>query len=279
MDIDQYLDYEEPETRRKGKRSVQSKRIVYTRPKFEKKKFHRIFHKHSKEHAIGGPLTCKDEENYKQYLVDLMKDEPIPCTECAEYVSTCIEVTTHEIITEKNKAISSIKSSFEKIIAKSVSSIEDKYTQEMISRTSDIKLQIKKTEERLRRLQLSLTSVEKSVCIEKFHEIDIESRKVSDQLEIEKRKISDEFDTQLDDEINDIIMESKSCVCVRHDPDALSYLDKMRKNQDESRQIIDDCTCGHCEIDRWYNSDCYDCFDYGGYYWGYDSDDYFHDCY
>lgn len=250
MDIDQYLDYEEPETRHKSRRLMKSKRMMYSRPKFEKKKFHRIFHKHSKEYAIGGPLTCKDKENYNQYLVDLMKDEPRPCTECAEYVSTCIEVTKREIIAEKNKSISLIKSSFEKINAKFVSSIKDKYAQEIISRTTDIKLQIKETEEKLHQLQLSLTSIEKSVHLEKLYEIDIESKKLGDQLEIEKRKILDEFNERLNNEIDDIIMESKSCVCVRHDPDTLAYLDKIRKNQDKDVQITEKCECYSCETYR-----------------------------
>lgn len=265
VQMESYLDYEEPQTRleRYGKHIVKRRR-QYSRPKFDKKKFHRIFHKHSKEYQIGDteelPLTDEVEDDY-----DYDHDQST-CYECTQYEWQPVHIAISRCDKDHNVELKSALRKHQESCSRRHAEINREYREAEDDQTDDINDQITVTSFTINRIELTIAQLTDQLSLERqklrrlqCHRNDMlapirESRQHKlDEFTVASgvrhQSIIDFIDRKyegiLKRNIDRIKHDSSISVCVTRDSWAMRNY-RIMKAEVRSGAKVQDCKCNWC---------------------------------
>jgi hypothetical protein len=257
---DNYTDYLEPEIRHSRMSTKKDKRVMSVRPKFEKKKFHRIFHKLKKVHQIGDDLTEEDEIDYQLTIDFESSDDISDCADCYDYKMLMIKEAKLDVTNKANKEIteSEVRCDHEERSQKD--DIDRQFQIKYTEMVDPINAQIEMLQNQIEILRANASAIGTSIDIEWAASLTTLRARMYAKHNQESQQISKKYDDELEDAIDDIEYEAETReVCVKHDSEAMHKLTTSRYNECESWN-----QAWNCDYDDFsdYSDDSYDDYSY-----------------
>lgn len=228
---DNYTDYIEPEVRHSRMSTKKDKRVMSARPKFEKKKFHRIFHKLKKFHQIGNDLTEEDEIDYQLTIDFESSDDISDCADCYDYKMLMIKEAKFDVTNKANKEITESEVRCDREEHSQKVDIDRQFQIKYTEMVNPINAQIEMLQNQIEILRANASAIGTSIDIEWAVSLaTLRSRMYAKRTQ-GSQQINKKYDDELENTIDDIEYKAETReVCVKHDSEAMHKLTTSRYN-------------------------------------------------